>query len=271
MIKFIALRENDCSTLELYLSKMASKGWMLKNINLRYFFKFEKCEPKDIKFCVDIFDGPFKSDPQSRVSVPEYLEMCKASGWTKIDETHKYQVFYNDDGNFTPIQTDDELKLKPIFKKTLLFTIIFFLFFFRPALLSSLLNLDISTMFTDYDTLLEALMTVFFPAGLFVYILGWCTENIIWIIRAKKSLRNNTEIRYPSILSLRIRSGLKATILLSLFSVFIVLFASVFSVLHFYIAAVLDLILPIILCILSIILIIEVIRENIVPIDKINK
>ena len=41
MIKFIALRENDCSTLELYLSKMASKGWMLKNINLRYFFKFE--------------------------------------------------------------------------------------------------------------------------------------------------------------------------------------------------------------------------------------
>ncbi len=268
--KFISFKENDCQPLELYLEQMALKGWMLNKINLKYLFKFEKCEPKNIKFCVDIFDDVFKSNPINTVNIPEYIEMCKLAGWKHIDETSKYQIFYSEDENRVPIQTDDSLKLKPVFKTTLTLSVLFLLFFANPKSIYNISNLDLSASFNDFYTFLESMMLIILPFGFSTYIFSWCIENIVWVIRAKNSLKNNREIRYPSIKSLRIRSWLKVSLFLFFLSYFLVLGAPMFSTIPYIIVLVLDLTVPIAMFLLSIILFIELIRENVVPINKIN-
>jgi len=43
----------ECSALEEYFEAMAESGWLIKSIS-RPFLKFEKIEPRKLKFSVDI-------------------------------------------------------------------------------------------------------------------------------------------------------------------------------------------------------------------------
>ena len=46
LLKEIPFEARDCHALELYLSEMAAKGWMLDEIWIFNIFKFKRCEPK---------------------------------------------------------------------------------------------------------------------------------------------------------------------------------------------------------------------------------
>ena len=120
LLKEIPFEARDCHALELYLSEMATKGWMLDEIWIFNIFKFKRCEPKNLRFTVDI---PRLSDTCPDTSLQnyellfnEYIEICESSGWKHIVEDSEYQIFFTEDTNTVDIQTDDSLKLDSLLK-----------------------------------------------------------------------------------------------------------------------------------------------------------
>ena len=69
LLKEIPFEARDCHALELYLSEMAAKGWMLDEIWIFNIFKFKRCEPKNLRFAVDI---PRLSDTCPDTSLQNY-------------------------------------------------------------------------------------------------------------------------------------------------------------------------------------------------------
>ena len=84
LFRTVPFDASDCHALELYLSEMAAKGWMLDEIWILNIFKFKRCEPKNLRFAVDI---PRLSDTCPDTSLQnyellfnEYIEICESSG-----------------------------------------------------------------------------------------------------------------------------------------------------------------------------------------------
>ena len=69
LFRTVPFDASDCHALELYLSEMAAKGWMLDEIWILNIFKFKRCEPKNMRFTVDI---PKLSDTCADTSLQNY-------------------------------------------------------------------------------------------------------------------------------------------------------------------------------------------------------
>ncbi|MBE5950583.1 MAG: DUF2812 domain-containing protein [Lachnospiraceae bacterium] len=95
-----------CDDFAAYLSEMAAKGWHFKlwERNL----VFEKGEPADVTYAVEIFrearDSGFKPDP----SVFEFSEMCEAAGWQFVDSRRKFCVLRKVSPDASPLFTPEE-------------------------------------------------------------------------------------------------------------------------------------------------------------------
>ena len=120
LLKEIPFEARDCHALELYLSEMAAKGWMLDEIWIFNIFKFKRCEPKNLRFTVDI---PRLSDTCPDTSLQnyellfnEYIEICESSRWKHIFEDSEYQIFLTEDTRTGERHTGDSLKLDSLLK-----------------------------------------------------------------------------------------------------------------------------------------------------------
>ena len=71
LLKEIPFEARDCHALELYLSEMAAKGWMLDEIWIFNIFKFKRCEPKNLRF-TDVYkrQGQYHSISSSNLISP---------------------------------------------------------------------------------------------------------------------------------------------------------------------------------------------------------
>lgn len=108
----------DLKGVEAFLEEMAEKGLMFVKQNGQKFY-FEECEPRKIKFYVDIFNRASVFDTRAEAVTEEYIEYCKASGWEYICTSGKLQYFYTEDEKVTPIQTDEVMRFKWIHKYTM--------------------------------------------------------------------------------------------------------------------------------------------------------
>lgn len=274
LIKFIRFNENDCNSLALYLEKMAEKGWMFDSISpIMHFLQFKKCEPKKVKFCIDILEEFSESTNLSSFNMPNYIEICESTGWEHIASidhsadyhySSSYQIFVSNDINTPPIQTDDTLKLEPVSKaiKQRVLTSIITLIFINYIAFSDFVDLENLNWIYLY--------AVLFSAQYIIYAI----ENFIWLYRAKKNLSENKPIRYLSLKSLKIRSIFSILFSSILFSCVLYLLLSYVNVDYYFLNLFILNLLKLqylIFFIFSIIFLIEVIRENIVPTDKINK
>ena len=126
-----------------------------------------------------------------------------------------------------------------------------------------------STYSTDFEMLNWAFLSIII--ALIPYI-NYIIESLIWFFRAKKSLSENRPIRYVSLNSLK----LKTTIIDLIILMFLICILFFYTLIHmdtsvqFFILNILKAI-NLIIFIFGFVFLIEVIRENIVPIDKINK
>lgn len=96
LIGDLLLYEDECIA---YLEKMAEAGWYLVKIGLM-FFKFEKREPKKIKYQIDY-----------NVLTDEYLETLELIGYHFIDNRRNILLFYNDDMEAEDLYTDETTRL----------------------------------------------------------------------------------------------------------------------------------------------------------------
>lgn len=200
LLKEIPFEARDCHALELYLSEMAAKGWMLDEIWIFNIFKFKRCEPKNLRFAVDI---PRLSDTCPDTSLQnyellfnEYIEICESSGWKHIVEDSEYQIFCTEDINVVDIQTDDSLKLDSLLKINSGYLIQMLSFFFL-AMTWGKNNPTIESYSYGKSCI------IIFYSSLALYLGLNFLQDLLWKLNAKKSLKEGSIVKYHGLSSFK--------------------------------------------------------------------
>ena len=95
-----------CDDFARYLERMAAKGWHFKEWGAG--LKFEKGEPKQITYAVEVFTKASENDLRPEPKTKEFAEYCEAAGWKLIDAKQKFCIFQKVDENAVDILTSEE-------------------------------------------------------------------------------------------------------------------------------------------------------------------
>ena len=103
----------DYDNIAIHLEKMAQKGWMLEKI-WNGFWKYRKIRPQKLKFAVTYFWEASDENMQHTENQEIFLESCEQAGWRLCAEWMQMQIFYSEQENPIPIETDEAAKLDNI-------------------------------------------------------------------------------------------------------------------------------------------------------------
>ena len=100
----------DHTGLERHLERMARKGWRLEKIwnNIWY---YRRTRPRELKFSVTYFPEVSELDPEPSEKQQIFLDFCEHTGWKLAAVTTQMQIFYNENPDPVPIDTDPRLEL----------------------------------------------------------------------------------------------------------------------------------------------------------------
>lgn len=107
----------ELGAVEEFLEEMALNGFMFQK-QRGMFFYFKECEPKKLRFSVDVFKKASIFDTRPEPVTQEYIEYCQECGWHFLYTSGKLQIFYSEMENPIPIHTDDRERFNLINKQT---------------------------------------------------------------------------------------------------------------------------------------------------------
>ncbi|MBP7279607.1 MAG: DUF2812 domain-containing protein [Sedimentibacter sp.] len=195
----------DYKAMGEYLGEMAEKGWMLEKVG-RYIAKFRAIEPKKIKFYVDVFKEAGPLTPEKTESSEEYRKLCQESGWTFITSQDYLQFFYAaGDSQPVPIQTDEEIEQK-IVEHTLLKNELRGVLIFAILAIFILVR-NIPLKYTNLLSFTGVTSTFLFPVLCILTAIP-AGYSIIWMIKARRNIKNGISITKPTWKSARRRTML---------------------------------------------------------------
>ncbi len=185
----------DYKSLEIYLEKMAEKGWLLTKIK-RTTLYFEEIEPQNLKFNVSLFYNTTPFDYPDEEDAQSYQDLCVESGWTFAASNDLVQVFYaNDADNPTPIHTDrhEEYRIiKRTFMKTELISICMLLLLIASNSLQ-LFNFNYTYLYSN--SMLLAMISPLFLMLILIAIYGY---SVIWLIKNKIALLKGESLEFST-------------------------------------------------------------------------
>ena len=114
----------DHTGISTHLEQMAWNGWMLEKIT-NFGWIYRKTEPKAIHFTVSYYPKASEFDPEPSEEQKTFHEFCAHTGWKLACTSAQMQIFYNEQDNPIPIETEPELELASIHataKKTIILT-----------------------------------------------------------------------------------------------------------------------------------------------------
>jgi len=103
----------DHTGIRTHLEKMAGKGWMLEKIS-NFGWIYRRTEPKEIHFAVSYYPKASEFDPEPSEEQKTFHEFCAHTGWMLACTSAQMQIFYNEQENPIPIETEPELELAAI-------------------------------------------------------------------------------------------------------------------------------------------------------------
>ena len=89
------------------------------------FWPYRRIEPKKIRFSISYYASISDFEPEPTEEQQEFNDFCEHSGWKLAASSVQMQVFYNENEDPVPIETDPELELENLHryaKKTALKT-----------------------------------------------------------------------------------------------------------------------------------------------------
>lgn len=110
---FVLFSFYDRTGIETYLEKQAENGWMLDKTSA-FGWHFHRIEPKKIHFSVVYFAKASAFDPEPSEAQLAFYDFCEHTGWKLADSNAQMQIFYNEELDPTPIETDAALELAAI-------------------------------------------------------------------------------------------------------------------------------------------------------------
>lgn len=177
--------------LEKYLEDKSLKGWKLKSITGNV-LKFNRMEPKRIKYSIDIMDSITFFDGKNTDEALDYREYCSAAGWNFVCQKGKIQVYSSEEEiEKIAIQTDEKEKFKCIFKASLKYQII------NLLLTIMLLATQLNSLFLLPNMALSSnsnLLIIIMSGIWFIQEVVSTINLVIWIIKSKNELNKNKKV-----------------------------------------------------------------------------
>ena len=127
-----------CDDFAGYLERMAAKGWHFKEWGAG--LKFEKGEPKQVVYAVEVFTKASETDLRPEPNTQEFAEYCEAAGWKLVDAKQKFCIFQKIDENAVDILTPEE-RVQNSWKATFSFSPILLLILYGANMVLQLRNL----------------------------------------------------------------------------------------------------------------------------------
>lgn len=103
----------DRTGIQRYLEKQARKGWMVDGV-FENSWHFHRITPKKLHFSVTYYPGNPEEDAPISEGQLCFQEFLEYAGWIPAVAKGKFQIFYNEAENPTPIETDGEMELEGI-------------------------------------------------------------------------------------------------------------------------------------------------------------
>ena len=101
----------DQEAIETMLEKMASQGWMLEKAG-SIWWTFRKTEPRHLHFAVTYFPDASEFDPGPTDGQLTKEEFCGMDGWVLVTRWGAMQIFYNEQEDPVPLETDPMMQVE---------------------------------------------------------------------------------------------------------------------------------------------------------------
>ena len=95
-----------CDDFAQYLSDMAKEGWHF--IEWGVGLKFEKGEPENAVYAVEVFQKATDGDMRPEPDTEEFAEYCESAGWKFVDAKKKFCIFKKIDQEAVELFTPEE-------------------------------------------------------------------------------------------------------------------------------------------------------------------
>lgn len=96
-----------------HLADMAARGWMLDRLGT-WSWHYRRTEPKQLRFAVTFFAGAGRFSPVPAAGLDTFQDYCAQAGWHRAASSDQVQVFYSEDPDAVPIDTDPAAELENI-------------------------------------------------------------------------------------------------------------------------------------------------------------
>lgn len=105
----------DHSGISRHFEKMAAKGWMIETLS-NFGWIYKKIEPQELHFSVTYYPKASEFDPEPSEEQKRFYEFCEHTGWKLACYSAQMQIFYNEEENPIPIETDPVVEVDIIHK-----------------------------------------------------------------------------------------------------------------------------------------------------------
>lgn len=109
---FLMLREYETQAFDQYLEMMAARGWFLEGIYQNSLHRFEKKEPRRLKFSVVALPGGTEADSPYREAAGKLQASYEEAGWQLQYGGSVWQVFCSESGRPAPVEADQAIRLQ---------------------------------------------------------------------------------------------------------------------------------------------------------------
>ena len=120
----------DQLAIQKKLEEMALQGWLVEKAG-NFLWKYRHIEPKKLHIAVTYVPNVSEFDPVVTDNQQMMEEFAKKDGWNIACRWGKMQIFYNEEENPTPMETDAVIQVETVhraMKKSMLLTHFFILF-----------------------------------------------------------------------------------------------------------------------------------------------
>ncbi len=103
--------DNELDSMAEFLEDKIANGWEMTSL-LGNAFGFRKAEPRRVKVSVELIE-----DADDESAKNEFISYCESDGWKHIFDAGRLQIFENENLDAEPIHTDEEVKLRLVYRK----------------------------------------------------------------------------------------------------------------------------------------------------------
>lgn len=101
----------DHTGLETHFAKMAQKGWLIEKMS-NFGWVYRAIKPKNLRFSVTYYAKASEFDPEPTPEQQTLHDYCAHTGWQLACTWFQMQVFYNEQEDPVPLDTDPVLEVE---------------------------------------------------------------------------------------------------------------------------------------------------------------